>query len=583
MLSVLAAVYGGAYMAAHPRRKKLGGHWFFFNVFVAGMISVLVARTVVLFMLAWEVMSVAAYGLVTFEHENEEVRRAGWTYLIATHLGAICILAAFLLLGNRAGSLDFDVFSQHRSLSAGWATIVFVLAFVGFGAKAGLVPVHIWLPEAHPAAPSHVSSLMSGVMVKTGIYGLLRIATFLGPPEALWGVCLAVVGIVTAIFGITLALWQRDLKRCLAYSSIENMGLIVLSLGVGAWGAASGEPTVSVLGYSAALLQVWNHALMKGLMFLAAGSVLHATGTKDLERLGGLMKRMPWTGSVMTLGAVAIAALPPLNGFVGKWLLYLGLANVGISRSDVLGVSALLALGVIAAVGGLAGLCFVRLVGIALLGTPRSEAASHAHESSWWMLGPMVLLSALCIGAAIVPQYMVPPVHSVVEQLTHRAVDDAEMWKSLTQQLSGVGAVNIGSWAFLLLFGGVLLLQIYRRTVARGPTWGCGYVAPTPRMQYTGRSFSELMASRLLPRPLRPSSKRTLPDCAFPASGSFSSSYPDPMTRALYEPFFARWANRFAALRILQQGTVHVYLVYIMAVVLLGLSWVALRSWLDLS
>ncbi len=275
-LSALAAVYGADYMLAYRREKSLGGPWFFFNIFVAGMVLVVLARTALLFLVAWEVMSTAAYFLVTFEHEKAEVRRAGWIYLIATHLGAAFLIAAFVLLGRQAGSLEFSAF---RPVSAGWSGLIFVLALVGFGTKAGLVPFHVWLPEAHPAAPSHVSALMSAVMIKMGLYGFLRTLTFLGPPALWWGPTLAVVGLITGLVGIALALSQRDVKRVLAYSSIENMGLIVLALGVALWGTANHLPIVAALAMTGALLHIWNHALMKGLMFFAAGSVLHATGT----------------------------------------------------------------------------------------------------------------------------------------------------------------------------------------------------------------------------------------------------------------------------------------------------------------
>src|SRR5262249_14191397 len=262
---------------------------------------------------------------VTFEHEKAEVRRAGWVYLIATHLGVAFLFLTFVLLGRSAGSLEFSAFRSMPALGAGLAGLIFVLALVGFGAKAGFVPFHVWLPEAHPAAPSHVSALMSAVMIKMGVYGILRTLTFLGPPAPWWGPTLAGLGLLTGLVGIALAGQQRDVKRVLAYSSIENVGLIGLGLGVGLWGQASDRPAVAVLGLTAALLHTWNHALMKGLTFLAAGSVLHGTGTRDVEKLGGLMKRMPWTANLLLVGAVAIAALPPLNGFASKWLLYLGL------------------------------------------------------------------------------------------------------------------------------------------------------------------------------------------------------------------------------------------------------------------
>lgn len=580
-LSALAAVYGGNYLFTYQHEKSLGSPWFFFNVFVAGMVLVLAARTALLFLVAWEVMSIAAYCLVTFEHEKAPVRQAGWVYLVATHLGVAFLFLAFALLGRNAGSLEFEAFRGMPALTASAAGLTFVLALVGFGAKAGFVPFHVWLPEAHPAAPSHVSALMSGVMIKMGLYGLLRVLTFLGYPAPWWGVTLAGLGLLTALVGIALALYQRDVKRVLAYSSIENMGLIGLALGVGLWGWARALPTVAVLGITAGLLHIWNHSLMKGLLFLAAGSVMHGTGARDMEKLGGVMRRMPWTGCILLTGAVAIAALPPLNGFVSKWLLYLSLLRCGLMTDDRVSLTALFAIGLLALVGGLAAVAFVRLTGVVLLGSPRSEAALHAHESSPWMLGPMVLLVFLCLTSAVIPQ----TVTALIRQGTLEQILGPEAGPTLVNletteaPLYLVG--NLNAWTLTTVGTvSVLLLAWSRRAVrAEGPTWGCGYVRPTERMQYTGRSFAEMIAEHLLPRFLRPRTTRTAPRGLFPARCNFGSACPDPVSEKLYEPFFRHWAERFSQLRILQQGKVHVYLVYIVFTVVLALSWVSLRTW----
>jgi formate hydrogenlyase subunit 3/multisubunit Na+/H+ antiporter MnhD subunit len=575
-LTAAAAVYGGNYLLGYRHTKSLGGPWFFFNAFAAGMTGVLVARTVLVFLVAWEVMSVAAFGLVTFEHEKPDVRRAGWVYLIATHLGVIFLFIVFLLLGRHAGSLEFAGLRAAPPAEAGWTGLIFVLAVIGFGAKAGFVPFHVWLPEAHPAAPSHVSALMSGVMIKMGVYGILRVLTFLGPPAAWFGPVLAALGLTTALVGIALAVHQRDLKRVLAYSSIENMGLIALGLGVALWGWTGGQPAVAVLAMTAALLHVWNHALMKGLMFLAAGSVLHATGTTDLERLGGLMRRMPWTGRLMTLGAVAVAALPPLNGFVSKWLVYMSLLDVGLVGGRDGRLPALLTVGVLALIGGLAAFTFVRAIGLSLLGTPRGEAAVHAHESSAWMLGPMVLLAALCVVLAVMPGTISGLLDGPVAQILGPVRDDVTV--------ANIPAGTIGLVNAVVLVAGVIgtagFVWLIRSRSAAGPTWGCGYVRPTARMQYTGRSFAEMLAENLMPRSLRPRTARRAPEGLFPTVASFSADSSDPVTSRIYEPFFRRWADRFALLRVLQQGKVHVYLVYILVTVVVSLAWASARTWL---
>jgi formate hydrogenlyase subunit 3/multisubunit Na+/H+ antiporter MnhD subunit len=488
------------------------------------------------------------------------------------------LIALFAVLSSHTGETEFSAYLRAPTPGPGLAGVLFVLALVGFGTKAGLVPLHIWLPEAHAAAPSHVSALMSGVMIKIGGYGLLRTLTFLGPPPPWWGAVLIAVGAGTAVVGIALATYQRDIKRVLAYSSVENVGLIVLALGVGLWGGATGHAAVAALGVTACLLHVWNHAAMKGLMFFAAGSVVHATGTRDMERLGGLMRGMPWTGAVMVLGAVAIASLPPLNGFTGKWLLYLGLAKWGLGPSTSGGLGPLLLIGLLTLVGGLSAVTFVRLCGISLLGSPRGEPARHAHDPSWWMRGPMVVLVIVCLTAAVVPDRITASFGGIRDMILGVEKGSSASGRIPEAALAPLGTFN--GWTAAAIVGlAVPLLVLVRRGRVSGPTWGCGYAAPTPRMQYTGRSFAEIVAERILPQFLRPRSRRKAPTGLFPSNGEYASDCDDPVNQRLYEPFFARWARRFAQLRILQQGKVDVYLLYILFTVVLGLAWTAVRNW----
>jgi len=363
-LGSLCAIYGASYMQSFAPRRALGPPAFFFNLTLAAMVVVLLARDAVVFLLAWEVMTIASYLLVSFEHEQPEASRAGWIYLIAGHVGVACLLALFLVLGRWAGEFGFAAFAVPRAAGVS-AALVLALAGVGFGIKAGIVPLHVWLPEAHAAAPSHVSALMSGVLIKLGLYGILRVSTFL-QPQAWWGPAMIVVGIGGGLVGISLAVYQRDLKRALAYSSIENMGIILVGLGTGFWGLSHGHGHVAALGICGALLHVWNHAVAKGLLFLSAGSVLHGAGSRDLERLGGLLRRMPWTGSLTLLGAVAIAGLPPLNAFASEWLIYLGLFRGGMGSGAKSSLLLLFVSAGLATMGVLAALCFVRLVGVGL-------------------------------------------------------------------------------------------------------------------------------------------------------------------------------------------------------------------------
>ena len=524
-------------------------------------------------------MSLAAYFLVTLDHEKEEARRAGWVYLVATHLGVAFLFGAFLLLASHAQSQDFAAFRSLPALGVTASGVVFVLALIGFGAKAGLVPFHVWLPEAHPAAPSHVSALMSGVMIKMGIYGILRILTFLNPPAPWWGLTLAGIGMLTALVGISLALHQRDIKRMLAYSSIENIGLIALALGIGLWGQATDRPIVAALGMTGALFHVWNHAAMKGLMFLAAGSIVHGTGTRDMEQLGGLMKRMPWTAISMAIGAVAIAALPPLNGFTSKWLMYRALLQSGLSPSSDQGLTALLSIGVLALIGGLAALAFVRLIGIALLGSPRSPAAEHAHESSLWLRGPILFLVAACVLLAVLPTCGLNLLGETLAQIL--GSHDSAALDALVgteESMVPVGLMDAGLLGVIGVIGVLLVVVLRRSPSAEGTTWGCGYTLPSARIQYTGRSFAEFLAEHLLPRFLRPRSSKKAPEGLFPAPGEFTAESPDPFHEKGYEPFLAGWARRFAWLHVLQQGQVNYYLAYIVLTVVLALAWMSLRG-----
>jgi formate hydrogenlyase subunit 3/multisubunit Na+/H+ antiporter MnhD subunit len=572
LLGGLAAVYGRDYLRAYRGKKLLALPTALLNVFIASMAVVVVSRSGVLFLVAWEVMTLASYLLVTFEHEEAEVRRAGWVYLLAAHAGVACLILLFLLFGRHTGSLEFEAFRMSVPPSPSLAAALFALAAIGFGIKAGFVPVHGWLPEAHAAAPSHVSALMSGVLIKIGLYGFLRVLTLL-PGAPWWGPLLMMLGIVGALLGIGLALYQRDLKRVLAYSSIENIGVVLLGIGIGYWGISRGDPRLATLGFYGGLLHLWNHALMKALMFFSAGSILHGTGSKDLERLGGLMKAMPRTATAMMVGAVAISALPPLNGFLGEWLIYLGLIGGGIAPQ---GVAALFVVGALALAGGLTALCFVRLAGVALLGVPRSTQAAEAHESSLWMVGPIWLLASSCVAIALFPAPVLTMMSPVAAQLLGAQLLMAELPRSA---LATLGACNVGLWTVLVMLGMGLLVS-HRGRAASDATWGCGYAAPTARMQYTARSFSELLAERLLPAVLRARVTQAVPQGIFPAAGGYATECVDPLTRGVYEPLFDRWGSRFSRLRWLQQGLLHVYLVYILAVIVLGLAWTALRSWI---
>jgi formate hydrogenlyase subunit 3/multisubunit Na+/H+ antiporter MnhD subunit len=570
VMGAVSGVYGFFYMQSYWSRRPAGPPASFFNLMLASMVLVLLARGAVVFLIAWEIMTLTSYVLVAFEHEEAEVRRAGWVFLIAGHIGVAFLVGFFLALGRHAGGLGFTELAANHA-GGGFGVLVLLLALVGFGVKAGIVPLHVWLPEAHAAAPSHVSALMSGVLIKLGLYGILRALTFLAP--ARWpGPALLALGVVGGLLGISLALYQRDMKRALAYSSIENVGVMLIGIGLGLWAVQTGHPRIAALGFCGGLLHVWNHAVMKGLMFLGAGSVLHGAGSKDLERLGGLLRRMPKTGTSMIVGSVAIAGLPPLNGFASEWLVYMGLLGGGLELGSGSGLVLFLVTAALATIGVLATLCFVRLLGVSLLGQPRSEPAARAHESPFGMAAPLVLLALACAAMGLFARHLVPLLGQVTTQVLGASLDLAPA----ASRLGGIATISVAVW-IAVAAGAAVLLVLLRGRRAADDTWGCGYLAPTARMQYTGRSFAEIMAEHLLPPMFRTRVAVKAPRAIFAEPTRISSDSSDPVTRSVYEPFLETWARRFARLRWLQQGSLHVYLLYILAAVTSALAWTSLR------
>ncbi len=576
LLTGLAAVYGLRYLSGSRHQARFGNHWFFYNTLAASMVLVVVARNAMLFLISWEVMALASFFLVTMENERESVQRAGWTYLVATHLGTMALFFLFILMGSNVGSLDFDRFYEAGFRFHPHASLFFVLALIGFGTKAGIVPLHVWLPEAHPAAPSHVSAVMSGVMIKTGIYGMMRTLIWLGPPQMSWVVVLVVVGLVSGILGVLMALAQHDLKRLLAYHSVENIGIIFLGLGIGALGQTAGQPVLVVFGYGGALLHTLNHAIFKGLLFLGAGNVLHGAGVLDLERTGGLMRRMPWTAILFLTGAVAICGLPPLNGFISEFMIYAG-AFHGLLALDSWGaVTALIAIISLALIGGLAVACFAKAFGIVFLGEPRSRQAADAHESAKSMLWPMAVLAGLCLviglGAPLL-LLLLKPILVIMTDLPLSAIYGA--FDPVRAPLSLISSMTL---MFAILMGALLWLRRTKRLSEAGRqtvTWDCGYWAPTPRMQYTASSFAQPLLT--LTAGLIGFRKRT-PELRgfFPSNADFSTEAPDLYKERFWRPAFKGMEWLLLKFRWLQTGSIHLYILYI-AVTLLVLLITMLR------
>lgn len=570
LLSAAAALYGSEYLQTYREKKSLGASWFFFNILVASMALVVIARNGVLFLVAWEMMALASFFLVTFEHEQATVQEAGWTYLVATHLGAACVMVLFLLLGRQSGSLDFTGFTAPPAM----ASLLFFLAVVGFGSKAGIMPFHVWLPEAHPAAPSHVSALMSGVMIKTGIYGLLRVLTFLGPPPAWWGWLLCSLGLLSGVLGILFALAQHDLKRLLAYSSVENIGIITLGLGMGLIGMSTASPMLMILGFGGGLLHLLNHAFIKGLLFLGAGAIIHATGTRDLNHLGGLLKSMPWTGSAFLFGAVAITGLPPFNGFLSEFLIYLGALR---GMQSFGGVTAVTLLGVIAGlalIGGLAAACFAKAVGAAFLGEPRSHEEPHWHEPGQamrWSLFSLVIgcvLISLC--APMILVHILAPVLNITTHLPAPVVQT--ILAQTSETLATLVLITFLLVLLIALLAGVRHWLLSGRTVTQEVTWDCGYAQPTSHMQYTASSFIQPLTERLASL-LRSQREVSPPQGFFPSDASLRTETSDLSRRYIFQPLFTGISRSLGSLRWLQQGQMQLYVLYIALTLLALLMW----------
>jgi formate hydrogenlyase subunit 3/multisubunit Na+/H+ antiporter MnhD subunit len=575
-LAALAALYGAGYVRAPRGGIPAGVSWLWFNLLIASMALVLAARNAVLFLVAWELMSVASFFLVTLESDREDVRRAGRMYLIATHAGTACLIALFLLLAGPSGSLDFDQFPPRAAGAAAGSGALFLLAVIGFGVKAGFMPLHVWLPEAHPAAPAHVSAIMSGVMIKLGIYGLLRTLAFLGLPPPWCGWVLLCVGVVSGVLGVLLALAQHELKRLLAYHSVENIGIIACGLGLGLLGRSYHLDFLAVLGFGGALLHVLNHAMFKSLLFLGAGAVLRATHTGEIEHLGGLLRRMPRTGFAFWIGAAAISGLPPLNGFVSEFLIYLGSFRAAATQAPEAALAGVVVIGALALIGGLAAACFAKAFGIVFLGEPRSEAARGAREVGALLSCPMLLLAAGCLLLGLLSPWILPRLAPIIAGIASLPPETA------AAECSAAAAVLL-RWttiaaAFLLLtllIAAVRKAVLARRTVAAAGTWDCGYVKPTARMQYTASSFAQPI-TEVFGAVLGAKTAISAPLGLFPGLASLKTTTQDSFRERVFRPLLQEFDRRTSPLRRLQEGRVQIYVLYIALTLLALLVWESL-------
>ena len=535
-----------------------------YHVFLASMVGVVLADDAYAFMVMWETMALSSFFLVTANHRIAEIRRAGYLYLLVAHVGAIGILMCFGVLQANTGDYTFANM-RAQALSPFWASAAFGLAVLGFGAKAGILPLHIWLPEAHPAAPSPVSALMSGVMLKTAIYGMLRVIFDLMHLQLWWwgGVLLA-LGLATALFGVVFAAVQVDMKRLLAYSSIENIGVLLAGIGLTVVFAAYDMGPMAALALTASLYHVASHALFKSLLFLGTGSVLHATSERNLGKLGGLIRSMPWVAWITLVGVLASAGLPPLGGFVSEWLLLQSfLFTPGLPHS-VLNMLIPVVAALIALVAALAGYTMVKFFGIIFLGQPREEKLAQAHDAGYWERAGMLWLVAGCIALGLLPSQFIQVIDPVTQQLVHAGLGQAVAASGWLLAPSGVERASYGPAIFLLgvaasfALAWLLVRRLYHGRLRRAPPWACGFPRPNARMQDTAEGFGQPIRQIFEPFFRM---QRELPS-PFDTQPRYRVTLEDHFWHWLYLPIAAVVVRTARLIGLLQQGRIAVYLLF---------------------
>lgn len=579
LVALAASIFGIGYIRHLEEKYSIGAFGFFYNIFIASLLLVVSANHAIFFLIAWEIMSVSSYFLVTYEHGNEENISAGFLYFLMTQLGTELILFAFVLLYGVTGSFDFDVLrTMNVVIPEMIKNLALASALFGLAIKAGVVPLHIWLPKAHPVAPSHVSALLSGVMLKVAIFMMIRfLFDLLAPVSLVWGAIILILGAISAVLGVLYALAEHDLKRLLAYHSVENIGIILLGIGSAVMLAALGHPVFASIALSAALYHTINHALFKGLLFLGAGSVASATGTRNMEKYGGLIRTLPVTALFFIIGSIAISGLPPLNGFASEWLTFQALlsgvsvASAGSKIIFVLGVGAL------ALTGGLAAACFVKVIGVTFLARPRSAAAANAREDSFSMKMGMGILAFLCVAFGLFSS----PILTILLRITNGLALSGGEQKFLPISLESSAQTGTISLSFIaLLFVAWTLVAYVGVWIVAGKrkekiysTWDCGAPVASPRTEIGATGFSRTLLV-IFGDLLRPVKHEEAKHSArvykyFPISRHASFHITDVWTKYAYEPYAVavHWiANQSKQV---QNGNVHTYILYIFLTIIM--------------
>ena len=574
IVSLPSAVYSLGYLKGHYSRQKIAMGWVLFSLFILSMSLVVTVKNAFSFIVVWELMSLVSYFLVIFDSEHERSIQAGTIYIVMTHIGTAFIITAILIMFKYAHSFDFAIMKAAcLSMPAAMKNLVFILFLIGFGTKAGIVPLHIWLPYAHPQAPSHVSSIMSGVMIKTAIYGIIRfVIIILGVESLWWGSAILVIASISCLVGVIYALMERDIKKLLAYSSVENMGIILLGIGASMVFIKLNMPILALFAMAAGLYHLINHAIFKGLLFLGAGSVYKATGKRDMEKMGGLIKVMPWTAGAFLVGSMAISALPPFNGFVSEWLTFQaffgGIVNGPVGIKIFMGILS----GVLALTSGLAAACFVKAFGITFLAMPRSKNASEARESPFSMKLAMGFLAILSIVFGLAAPFVLKFLTGVAGNIINVDTKNINFtFNNLIIMPQGVSKTDISPALIALALSiaiGITIAGLYlvlgKPKIVINKTWDCGYYKLEPRNEYTSTAFSKpfRIAFDFFLLPYKKTEK--IRESFYHIKSFKYELYTTSVFKKyIYEPALRAVLKISDNLKKMQSGSIHLYIAYI--------------------
>ena len=561
---ITGSFYGLFYMKAYEKQKNnLTLHSIVFILLHTALIGLCVIQNSLVFLIAWEIMALSAFIAVIFEHGKMATLRAGMNYLIHSHVSILFLMFGFIWVALKTGSYDFNSITTYTSQNSGATGLVlFLCFFIGFGIKAGFVPFHTWLPYAHPAAPAHISGIMSGVMIKIGIFGIFRMITLIKTDYYTIGLVILAFSVVSGLYGVMLAILQHNLKKLLAYHSIENIGIIGMGIGIGCIGLGTGNYLLASLGFAGGLLHTLNHALFKSLLFYTAGNVYQATHTLHIDHLGGLIKKMPQTALLFLIAAIAICGIPPFNGFISEFIIYSGFyywmqgSLIGPLMTIIFSVLALVL------IGGLALLCFTKAFGIVFLGNPRQKFDHEVKEVSFSQLLPLYLIAFLVVFIGVFPQIFMnalsQPVNLLAGLPTISDIPFPEKTMELLQPVTWV------TWIFILIslaVFGIRKLVIQNRKTSVEPTWGCGYIAPTVKLQYTAGSFVRPYSKLFRPFLLSSKTQKDV-EGLFPSGGSYETHIYDRIEKYLIDNPIAAYKSLLGKFLFLQNGKLQFYILY---------------------